>query len=163
MDPLLRSLPLLALVACAAPAPVETPFEGPGYDPETGLLADQDAPFLVALTELHVKNAPGPGKRFGELADAVGTHLYRDEPAGFVGGSFRNVGKLEWWPMTVWTDEVAMTDFILSEPHASAMTELSEVAVAARSTHTEFPAGGEPPTWDWALDTLDGVGWLVGP
>ncbi len=152
----------LFLVACAAAEPVETPFDGPGLDPETGALLTQDTPFVVAITELHVKNAPGPGKRFGDHADRIGTHLFRDEPPGFVGGSFRNVGKLEWWTLTVWTDEEAMTEFVLSTPHVDAMTEISELAKRARSTHREFPAGEAPPTWDWALGELAEEPWLVG-
>lgn len=155
-------MPILVLSACSKAVPEETPFEGPGYNSETNTLVLQDTPLVVALTELHVKNAPGPGKRFGEHADAVGTHLYGDEPAGFVGGSFRNVGKLQWWTMSVWTDEASMNDFVLSEPHASAMTELAQVSSAARSTHLDFPAGGPPPSWDWALDQLEEVDWLVG-
>ncbi len=152
----------LVLVACATPEPVETPFEGPGLDVETGALDAQDAPFVVGLTELHVRNAPGPGKRFGDHADAIGTYLFKEEPPGFVGGSFRNVGKLEWWTLTVWTDEAAMTEFVLSTPHVEAMTEISELAKRARSTHREFPAGEAPPTWDWALDELGTEPWLVG-
>lgn len=157
-----RFVPVFALVACADPVPVETPFEGPGYDEDTKLLVTQDRPFVVALTELHVKNAPGPGKRFGAHAEAVGEHLYGDEPPGFVGGSFRNVGRLQWWTLSVWTDEASMTDFVLSEPHVSAMTELAELSTAARSTHTDFESGGAPPSWAWALDTLDAVDWTVG-
>lgn len=157
-----RSWWFLAAMGCASKEPVETPFEGPGLDPETGRLAAQDAPLVVGLTELHVKNAPGPGKRFGEHADAVGSYLYAEEPPGFVGGSFRNVGKLEWWTMTVWTDETAMLEFVVSDPHAEAMVALTDVARAARSTHVEFPAGEAPPTWDWALDALEDVDWLIG-
>lgn len=152
----------LFLVACAESEPVETPFDGPGLDPATGALLDQDAPFVVGLTELHVRNAPGPGHRFGEHADRVGTYLFTEEPPGFVGASFRNVGKLEWWTLTVWTDEAAMTAFVLSSPHVDAMTEISELAKRARSTHRAFPAGGPPPSWDWALDELAAEPWLVG-
>ena len=152
----------LFLVACGPKEPVETPFEGPGFDVATGRLVAQDAPFVVGLTELHVKNAPGPGKRFGEHAEAVGAYVYGDEPEGFVGGSFRNVGKLEWWTMTVWTSEEAMTAFILSDVHVDAMMSLTDVAAAARSTHVEIEAGGSPPTWEWALAELEGAEWLVG-
>ncbi|MEQ1571869.1 MAG: hypothetical protein ABMA64_39950 [Myxococcota bacterium] len=153
----------VVLAGCGEPEVVETPFEGPGFDAATGRLVAQDTPFVVGLTELHVKNAPGPGKAFGEHANAVGEHVYADEPAGFVGGSFRNVGKLQWWTMTVWTDEASMNDFVLSSPHANAMADLGRVSSAARSTHVTFDAGGAPPSWDWALDELEGVDWLIAP
>lgn len=52
-----RSLAVLFVSssACADREPVETPFEGPGFDEATGLLVAQDEPFLVGITELHVK------------------------------------------------------------------------------------------------------------
>lgn len=154
--------PAIFLAACGPGAPVETPFEGPGLDPATGRLVAQEAPLIVGITELHVKNAPGPGKRFGEHADAVGTWVFEEEPDGFVGGSFRNVGKLQWWTMTVWTSEEAMTAFVLSDVHVDAMMSLTDVAAAARSTHVEIEAGAEPPSWEWALDQLEATDWLVG-
>lgn len=150
------------LLACTTPEPVETPFEGPGLDTESGQLVAQEEPFVVGLTELHVKNAPAPGEKFGDHAQAIGEYLFKEQPPGFVGGSFRNVGQLEWWTMTVWTDEDAMMEFVLSEPHVNAMADLSVVSKAARSTHVSVPAGGEAPTWDWALDTLEAEPWLIG-
>jgi hypothetical protein len=155
---------LLSLaLACASPEPVETPFEGPGYDPEVGVTLAQDT-FVLAVTELHVKNAPGPGKTFGEHANAIGEHLYSGqvEIPDFVGGSFRNIGQLEWWTLSVWADEASMMEFVLSEPHVSAMADLSVVSRAARSTHVEIAAADIPVDWDLALDTLADVDWIVG-
>jgi len=154
----------LSLLACAEPDPVETPFEGPGYDEEAGtLLVEQDT-YLLGLTELYVKNAPGPGGLFGDHANAIGTYLYSGETEipGFVGGRFRNVGTLKWWTLTVWTDEASMMDFVLSEPHVSAMIDLSTVASDARSTHLEITADDIPVEWDDALAVLESVDWVVG-
>ena len=152
------------LVACAEPDPEETPFEGPGWDTEAGApLLEQDS-YILAITELHVINAPGPGRIFGEHADAIGTYLYTpaNEVAGFVGGRFRNVGQLKWWTLTVWTDEASMMAFILDEPHVSAMADLSTVSSDARSTNLVIPAEDLPVDWAYALDELASVEWLVG-
>ncbi len=155
---------LVLLFACATPDPVETPFEGPGYDEGAGeLLVVQDS-FLLAVTELHVKNAPGPGGAFGDHAQAIGTYLYsgQNEIPGFVGGSFRSIGQLDQWTLTVWTDEASMMDFVLSEPHVAAMADLSAVSTAARSTHLTIAAADVPVEWDVALDALADVEWLIG-
>ena len=150
----------LLLVACNQPE--ETAFEGPGYDADLGPTVAQDT-YILALTELHVKNAPGPGGLFGDHASAVGGYLYdpANEVPGFVGGSFRNIGQLNWWTMTVWTDEESMLDFVVSEPHASAMADLTNVARSARSTDLEIRADQLPMTWDVALPMLDDVPWIV--
>jgi hypothetical protein len=55
-----------------------------------------------------------------------------------------------------------MMEFVLSEPHVSAMADLSAVSSAARSTHLEITADQVPVDWDFALDTLDEVDWLIG-
>lgn len=154
---------LLLALGCAEPAPETTPFEGPGYDPDLGLLIEQDR-FILAVTELHVVNAPKPGATFGDHADAIGTYLYdgKTEIPGFVGGSFRNIGKLSWWTMTVWTDEASMMDFVLSEPHVNAMADLSYVASAARSTHVDIAPEDVPVDWEMALGVLEGNPYLIG-
>lgn len=151
---------LLFLFACAKL--VETPFEGPGYDPESGPLVVQDS-YVLGLTELHVKNAPGPGGKFGDHAQAVGEYLYTPDNnvEGFVGGSFRNIGQLKWWTLTVWTSEEAMLDFVLSEPHLSAMADLEAVSSAARSTNVVITAADVPVSWEFALATLEDVTWII--
>lgn len=152
-----------ALLACADPEPVTTPFEGPGYDAETGLLVQQDR-FVLAVTELHVKNDPFAGDQFSAHANAVGEALYAPDAAvpGFVGGSFRNVGQLQWWTLSVWTDEASMMEFVLAEPHGAAMADLSMVSSSARSTHAELDAADVPVEWDLALELIASEGWLVG-
>lgn len=155
---------VLLFLACATPEAETTPFEGPGFDESTDQpLIAQDS-YVLAITELHVINAPKPGNAFGEHADAVGTHLYsgQTEIPGFVGGSFRNVGKLQWWTLTVWTDEPSMLAFVTSEPHVNAMADLSAVAKSARSTHLTITKDQVPVEWDFALEQIDDVDWMIG-
>ena len=153
MNNVLKLTIVIGAGGCGAPEVEISPFEGPGYDAETGLISPQDE-YLVGLTHLRVRNLPGPGKRFGEHADAVATWLFENEPEGWVGASFRNVGKLDWWTMTVWESEEAQIAFIMSDVHADAMGALSDVARGAESRSLWVPAAEVPPDWDVALDWL---------
>jgi hypothetical protein len=146
-------LSLLSAAACN-PEPETAPFEGPGWDAEAGALIEPQEEYLVGLTHLRVRNAPGPGKRFGEHAEAVATWLFEHEPEGWVGAGFRNVGKLDWWTMTVWESEEAQLEFVVGDVHAQAMAELSEVAKSAESLSLWVPAEEVPLEWDRALQLL---------
>lgn len=148
-------LKLTIVLAAACSHEVEVaPFEGPGWDASTGLVAPQEE-YLVALTHLRVTNLPGPGKKFGEHADAVATWLFENEPEGWVGVSFRNIGKLDWWTMTIWESEEAELAFVTSDVHAAAMADLDTVARGAVSRSLWVTADEVPPDWDVALEWLD--------
>lgn len=143
----------VTLVGCT-PEVVEGPLEGPGLEEETGELIVEGEQFLVALTHLQVKNAPGPGGRFGDHANAIGTWLFENEPEGWVGAAFRNRGQLNWWTMTVWESEEAMHEFVLSDLHAAAMADLSSVSVGAESMHKWMDREELPLAWSTALEIL---------
>lgn len=150
MRALLFALPLIA----CTPEPSESPLEGPGFDDSTGdLLRSQDE-YLVALTFLEVRNAPGPGGRFGDHANRIGNYLFEETPAGWQGAAFRNVGRLKWWTMTVWESEEAMMDFVVSEPHASAMLEINDVSQGAVSRALWMSADDLPLSWADAMALL---------
>ena len=143
---------VLVLAGCA-PEINESPLEGPGFDAEGRLVAEGET-FVVGLTHLQVKNAPGPGATFGEHANAVGEHLYAEEPEGWLGAAFRNEGQLRWWTMTVWEDEQALLDFVHSEPHAAAMEVFSDIVVGGVSTDLEVTAEDLPMSWETGMATL---------
>ncbi|MEQ1502256.1 MAG: hypothetical protein ABMB14_08490 [Myxococcota bacterium] len=157
---MIRVLPVIATVStvffagCGTPEPEVQAFAGPGWDDATAALVAPQDEYLVGITHLRVINWPGPGKRFGEHAEAVANYLYDEEPEGWVGASFRNVGKLEWWTLTVWESEEAQTAFVLGDVHAAAMADLSDVAKGAESRSLWVPAADIPPDWDTALDWL---------
>lgn len=145
---------LLVVVAGCSPEVVEGALEGPGFDAETGgITADGDS-FLVALTHLQVRNWPKPGKIFGDHASAVGEYLFTEEPEGWLGAAFRNVGLLNWWTMTVWTSEEAELAFVVSEPHASAMLDFGDIVVGGESVSQWMTVDELPLDWDAALDML---------
>lgn len=150
----MRTVFLMSAIAACTPEPRETPLAGPGFDESTGDLLRDQPEFLVALTYLEVRNAPGPGGRFGDHASAVGEHLFDTEPDGWLGAGFRNVGRLQWWTMTVWESEDAMMDFVVSEPHASAMLDINEVSRGAVSRALWMDAADLPLAWSDALVQL---------
>jgi len=150
MHPALWLLP--ALIACS-PKVEEGPLEGPGVDDDGRITVEADE-LLVGLTHLQVRNAPKPGKRFGELADAIGNHLFETEPEGWVGAAFRNEGRLNWWTMTVWTSEEALLDFVVSKPHSTAMSEFDDVSVGGETRVLWIATEELPMAWDDALDLL---------
>ncbi len=152
---------LLSLSACA-PAIEADLLEGPGY--EAGkLAAEPEGTLWVGLTYLRVKNAPGPGKTFGDHAGAIGEHLLGpNPPEGVVGTAFRNEGRLRWWTWSVWESEEAMLAFVTDELHLAAMADFLDVTAAAKSTRFAVAADEVPATWDDALDVLSAEDWLVG-
>lgn len=151
---MMRWTMVLAMVGCATPEPEESPLAGPGFDEVTGVATFEQDTVYVGLTHLQVRNAPGPGSTFGAHADAVGNHLFVDQPEGWLGAAFRNVGRLNWWTITVWEDEVAMLEFVISEPHASAMADFGDIVVGGESRSLEMPASEIPLSWDRALEML---------
>ncbi|MCB9678063.1 MAG: DUF3291 domain-containing protein [Alphaproteobacteria bacterium] len=142
---------MLVLGACT-PEPEISPFEGP--DGVLEVVTDQEQ-VLVATTHLRVKNAPGPGRRFGDHADAVGNWLYETRPDGWLGAGFRNVGRLDWWTLTVWESEEAMRAFVASEPHLSAMRDIAEVSAGAEARSEWMAAEDAPPDWDHIVERLE--------
>ena len=142
---------LVLLFACS-PSVEIAPFAGP--DGATTVVTDQ-AQVLVATTHLQVRNAPGPGGRFGDHADAVANHLYDTNPDGWLGSGFRNEGQLHWWTLSVWESEEAMNAFVVSEPHVSAMAALTDVAVAAWSRAEWMPPEDAPPSWERIVEQLE--------
>ena len=146
--------PIVLVVLGCSKQPEEGPLEGPGFDEKSGAFLGQNEEYLVAITHLQVKNAPGPGGRFGDHADAVGSHLFETEPAGWMGGAFRNVGRLQWWTLTVWESEEAMNEWVLSKPHVEAMVAIDDVSSGSSLRSLWLPAEQMPLPWDQALDLL---------
>lgn len=143
----------LAVVGCDR-TPEEDPLAGPGFDEQTGEILGAQQSYVVGITHLQVKNASKPGGRFGDHASAIGNHLFEEEPDGWVGAGFRNVGNLQWWTLTVWENEEALTDFVVSEPHLSAMVDLTDISVGAVSRSMTLQAKELPLSWGRALELL---------
>ena len=154
----MRWMFVMLCVACA-PEPEISPIAGPGFEGDA-LAEAREGTYVVGLTELHVKNAAGPGKRFGDLTGAVVDELFPEDGGfgdieGWLGASFRNVGQLHWWTMTVWESREDMSAFMVRDAHLQAMLNIRDVAAAATSLHIEVTADELPLDWDEALDLLD--------
>jgi hypothetical protein len=153
MEVEMRGVAIVALLVGCAPKTNEGPLEGPGVDEQGRITVEADE-LLVALTHLQVKNAPGPGKTFGGHANAVGTHLFETEPEGWVGVAFKNVGRLDWWTMTVWESEDAMLAFVVSNPHAAAMRDFEDIVVGGETRSLWMSAEELPLDWTTANELL---------
>lgn len=148
----MMSLSIAVLFLGCSQQPEVQPFEGP--EGVVGLETDAEE-VLWIVTHLRVRNAPGPGGRFGELATAVGNDLYETPRQGWLGASFRNVGRLDWWTMTAWESEEDMLAWIGSEHHATAMREFTDVASAGENVWIRKPASAGVLGWDEALEALE--------
>lgn len=142
---------LLFMAACSS-SPETTPFEG--RDGAITLETEVDE-VLWIVTHLRVRNAPGPGGRFGDHANAVGNDMFENPRAGWLGASFRNVGKLDWWTLTAWESEESMLQWVVSEPHASAMSAFTDVAAAGENSWSWRPTSEGVMDWDAALALLE--------
>ncbi|MCA9568988.1 MAG: hypothetical protein KC656_14160 [Myxococcales bacterium] len=147
----MRTLFLLLLVGCSK-SPEIQPFQGP--DGVEGLETGVDE-VLWVVTHLRVRNAPGPGGRFGELANTIGNDLFENPREGWLGASFRNIGRLDWWTLTAWESEEAMNAWVVSPDHATAMAEFTEIAVSGENKWIRRPASEGVMDWDTALLALE--------
>jgi heme-degrading monooxygenase HmoA len=131
-----------------------SPFSGPGYDPDRGLLSDAPGPFLAVVTHTAVK--PGQDDAFDTHVDAIEAQL--EAAPGFVGSSLRGeVFGRERWTLTVWTSEAALGAFYGSGAHARAMQDTAAVVEGVYSAGWELQPEALPPSWDEALEALEAV------
>ena len=154
----LLALALLPVLAGCSLEPEESPLSGPGFEEDTGAFLGEEGDYVIALTYLKVRNAPGPGDRFGELATDAATNLFETEPEGWLGAGFRNIGRLQQFTMTAWESEEAMLEWVVSPVHVQAMTEIGDVSSEAKSTVLDVTEAELPFSWEEAVpvyDTLD--------
>ena len=144
--------PLLCSLAFACtPA---SPFSGPGYDPDRGLLTDAPGPFFAVVTHAAVK--PGEADAFDDHVEAIEDQL--DAATGFVGSSLRGqVFGPERWTLTVWTSEAAIGAFYGGGAHARAMQDTAALLDGVYSAGWELHPEALPPSWDEALEALEAV------
>lgn len=152
-------LTTLLLAGCSQEPEIQ-PFQGPDGVATLETEADE---VLWIVTHLRVRNAPGPGGRFGDHANAVGNDLYDNPRPGWLGASFRNIGRLDWWTMTAWESEEAMLDWVVSEPHASAMAAFTDVATSGENRWEVRPTADGVLDWDTALVLLEDPDFAYAP
>lgn len=148
----MRSTFVFAFVLVTAGCELAEPFQGPGFDDETGVVTLDDVgdTVIVAVTNASVSDEEG----FGAHVDAIKESL--DDLDGYVGRSLRSrLFSNEVWTMTVWRDEDALAAFIVSDAHAKAMEDAGNVVDGARVTHFTAKTSDIPISWDDALVKLD--------
>ena len=132
---------------------VSQPFEGPGFDDDGNFIAEPDGPVRVAVT--HAWPARGAAKDFDAHVAAIVVQLEATD--GVYGWSLRGeIGGRERWTMTLWEDEVAMVDFLVTGAHLAAMTHEPPLLDDAEFVQWEEPdPSALPPSWREATDRLD--------
>src|SRR5688572_32972024 len=126
---MMKSISILAVVvASSACLEIGAPFEGPAFENGGQLKADvPDGTYLVSSTWLDVKNTPEAEAKFTELMNPLQEQL-KTQP-GLLGYSlqlqlFSNAG---YRTLTIWENEEAMLNYVVSENHANAMAAADEV------------------------------------
>ncbi|MEM9490493.1 MAG: hypothetical protein AAGC55_15200 [Myxococcota bacterium] len=125
-----------------------SPFGGPGFDPDTGLIGERQATYVASTT--HVLLIPEKTNDFFGLAGAVVADLPNHE--GFIGyalGSSDKCGTAR--TLTLWSSEEAMYSFATDDVHMDAVSRSQEVSASGVVTHWEISGESVPPTWDEAF------------
>ncbi len=121
----------------------DTPLVGPGVDQETGLLAEGN--YFIATTYLAMK--PDVLDHVMELAGPTINTLVASD--GFVAMSTaRSESCLSLRTLTVWQSEEQMYEFVASEAHSAAMSEMSDLN---RGTSGTLSWQGTEADASWAV------------
>ncbi len=141
---------LCPLVGCT----ISTPFQGPGYDPDKGLVIEGVQTAYVGLTLAVLKKDP-------KLQSVFWSHVKKVEAAlsdrpGFIGYSKRTrlLGNRA-WTMTVWTDEASLEAFVRSEVHQTAIRESMNALESAAFARIEINRESIPLSWNHAIAILE--------
>ena len=127
------------------------PFAGPGFHPQDGLLDPVQDTYIVATTQLLVKEEEQ--MTFLQLSSEVGAQL--EETEGFVGFSLAVEPTCGFYrTVSVWRSEADMYRFVATGAHAKAMGQTGVIAVTGKTTSWEIPAEQLPLTWDVARARL---------
>jgi hypothetical protein len=148
---------LVFVVACD----VAPPLEGPGYV-EGVLTSEAAGPFTVSSTLLILKkDDPEAKPLFDKNMEAINTAL--PVSPGLVASSLGLILFGDGYrTLTVWESEDAVLEWVISDAHATAMSEMathsdpSSKVVSWSMTRAELEAG--PPSWEDAKARLDADG-----
>ncbi len=101
---------------------------------------------LVSITRLRLR-----AWRFapGFLLDAVRSQNQARRAPGVLDVAVQNDARRTFWTRTVWTDEAAMRDYVLSGPHRRVMPRLMDWCDEASVVHWTQDSVA-PPSWDEA-------------
>ena len=144
---------MMAAAAALTGCIVDTPFRGPGYDPNTGVTVQSVDTFIVAVTNAQLRDDWRLRSRFWDHVEKVEETL--NGRPGFVGFSKRTeLFGDQAWTMTVWTDEASLDAFVASAVHQTAIEQAMPSLTAARFARLEVGRSELPVSWDRALGQL---------
>ncbi|MEM9553533.1 MAG: hypothetical protein AAGC60_04690 [Acidobacteriota bacterium] len=147
---------LLALtLSLTAGCTVGQSFRGPGFDPGLGVTAEgAGETVVVAITHTTVASGWSKRRSFSRhLWDVVDT--MPDHP-GLVGYSVRrDLFGADAWTLSVWTTEQALSSFLRSPVHASAVEDGGRTLTSLRRARAEVATDEIPLGWPRALEILE--------
>jgi heme-degrading monooxygenase HmoA len=137
-----------------APACVEddlapSPFAGPGWDAEMGALKEPLQDEYIASTTLLVLRP----ETVQDFIATVGTMVpVLEANPGIVGYSLAQSMKCGTArTLTVWRDEAAMMQFVMSDEHVAGMSKAGEYSSTGTVTSWKLPRAEVPVTWEAAM------------
>ena len=145
---------IMVAMCSLAGCTLATPFRGPGYDPEKGILLDGVETVYVGLTLAVLKNDRKLKSVFWSNVKRVEASLYSRK--GFIGYSKRTqlLGNRA-WTMTVWTDEASLEEFVQSDAHQTAIRESMDALESASFARIEIKPEEIPLCWDRATAMME--------
>ena len=113
-----------------------------------------DGEYLAMVTYFLLKRFRGM-PRFNLYTNRVRRQLA--ESAGLVGYALgAKPWRKQFWTLSVWEDEKALRQFVHSGIHSGVMIVLQEDMADFRNCQWNVRGSNAPPTWDAALEQLDG-------
>ena len=145
---------MIAALASLTGCTIATPFRGPGYDPEKGILLDGAETVYVGLTLAVLRNDRKLRSAFWSNVEKVEASFNRRK--GFIGYSKRTqvLGNRA-WTKTVWIDEASLEAFVHSDVHQTAIRESMKALESASFARIEIKTEEIPIGWDRAIAILE--------
>ena len=132
---------------CAEEDLALSPFAGPGYDPDLGLIGPARDTYVASSTWAVLGTGARP--QFDQYAQPI-VDVLPTQP-GLVGFSWGLSAKCNRGrTLTVWESEQALMDFVVGDAHGAAMLHAGEIMIGAAVTHWEVQEVDVPLLWEAA-------------
>lgn len=143
----------LALSGCV----LATPFQGPGYDRETGIAAKVQGPLVASVTYAKIRDDGDNRQVFFDYVERVEAIL--PQRKGFVGYSKRAdfLGN-EAWTLSVWKDKESLIAFLESDEHTHAVDKAMRTLEDGKFARLSVTPDELPVPWERALAALEANG-----
>jgi hypothetical protein len=141
------------LTGCVDTDLTDSSFAGPGWDSTTNAPSGTPQASYLAATTMGLVSDAAMQTALNQLGPPVFNEL-ATQP-GLIGYMSANSQKCQYIrTFTVWKDRTSMEAFVMSTPHATAMSQVRTVARAAAFVTWTIDASALPPTWAMARQQI---------